>query len=143
MKRNRLLSWTLLLVFAVAVVACSSPNTAGQPPVSVLSQEEAAAMTEAAMQGFARADYAAWSRDWSPAMQTAIGEAAFLAYQEEVSGTMGAFRSIENVTIAPSPTEGYVRWVVVADFENGQMEFAFSFRQDGRLIEGIFPRRLG
>jgi len=36
-----------------------------------------------------------------------------------------------------------VRWVIVANFEKGQMEFAFSFRQDGKLVEGVFPRQLG
>ncbi|HUM72479.1 MAG TPA: DUF3887 domain-containing protein, partial [Chloroflexota bacterium] len=87
--------------------------------------------------------YAEWSRDWSEAMKNGITEAAFLAYRQEVINNMGTYQSIESVTIAPSTTRGYVRWVVVAHFENGQMEFAFSFRQDGKLVEGIFPRQLG
>lgn len=144
MKRVRILSWIGLMALLVAVVACSGRgNTANQSPVSVFTQAQAAELAENAMQGFATGDYAAWSRDWSEGMKGAVAEDTFLAYRQEVISTMGAYQSIESVTIAPSTTEGYVRWVVVANFEKGQMEFAFSFRQDGRLVEGIFPRQLG
>ena len=144
MKRYQLLGWIVLMGLLVTAVACSgSGNTANQSPVSVFTEAQAAELAENAMQGFATGDYAAWSRDWSEVMKGAISEDAFLTYRQEVITAMGTYQSIESVTIAPSTAEGYVRWVVVANFEKGQMEFAFSFRQDGKLVEGIFPRQLG
>lgn len=143
MIKYRVFGWMMLFTLLVTAVACGGSNTADQEAVSVLTQAQATELAENAMQGFASGDYAVWSRDWSQTMKNGINEAAFLAYRQEVSKVMGAYQSIESVTMAPSTTEGYVRWVVVANFENGQMEFAFSFPQDGKLVEGIFPRQLG
>lgn len=144
MKRVHIFSWIVWMALLVTAVACSgNGNAANQATVSVFTQEQATELAENAMQGFATGNYAAWSRDWSETMKGAISEDAFLTFRQEVISTMGAYQSIESVTIAPSTTEGYVRWVVVANFEKGQMEYAFSFRQDGKLVEGVFPRQLG
>ena len=144
MTKYRVLNWVALIVWLGTAVACGgNSNTTDQAPVSAFTQAQATALAENALEGFAAGDYTAWSRDWSGAMKDAISEETFWAYRQEVLNTMGAYESIESVTIAPSDTEGYVRWVVVTNFENGQMEFAFSFRQDDKLVEGIFPRQLG
>ena len=143
MTRNRLLGWIIAVVLLVMGAACAgSSGTADPSPASAFTQEEAAALVENAMQGFAAGDYAAWSRDWSNAMKGAIPADAFLAYRQQVIDGLGAYHSIESVTLAPSDTAGYVRWVAVVNFARGQMEFAFSFSQDGKLVEGVFPRLL-
>lgn len=143
MSKFRVLGWMMVFGLLATAVACGGSSPANQEMVSAFTQAEATELAENAMQGFASGDYATWSRDWSQTMKNGINEAAFLAYRQEVSKVMGAYQSIESVTMAPSTTAGYIRWVVVANFENGQMEFAFSFRQDGKLVEGVFPRQLG
>lgn len=144
MTHNRLFTWIALVILWVVSVACggsSAPSDGAS--ASALTPAEATALVENAIQGFAAGDYAAWSRDWSDAMKGAIPEDAFLAYRQQVIDGLGAYQSVESVALAPSDTAGYVRWVAVVNFAQGQMEFAFSFRQDGRLVEGVFPRQLG
>lgn len=142
MKAGRFLGWMVLGMVLVTAVACGGRSGAEQPLTSALTQDQAAALAENAMQGFAAGDYDAWSRDWSAAMRGAVSEDAFLAYRQQVLDAIGAYQGVESVTIAPSNTAGYVRWVAVVTFEKGKMEFAFSFRQDGRQIEGVFPREI-
>jgi hypothetical protein len=140
-----MIGWIAFVALLLAAVACGggpAGETVGQGPVSALDQEEATEMAENAMDGFHAGDYAKWSRDWSDAMKGAINEDAFLAFREQLITAKGEYQSIESVTIQSSPNEGYVRWSVVAQFENGQMRFNFTFPQDGRLIEGVFPEEL-
>ncbi|WKZ35159.1 MAG: DUF3887 domain-containing protein [Anaerolineales bacterium] len=128
----------VLLIVAVLASACGGSAPEGEA-TSVLSQEEAAAIVENAMQGLADGDYPAWSRDWSDTMKNAIPEKAFLDYRSQVTAQYGQFVSIESVTLEPGKTQGYVRWAAVCTFENGRIKFNFSFENDGRLIEGVLP----
>jgi hypothetical protein len=144
MKTRQLWRWIGVVMFLLTAVACGGGSqVTEETAVSALSQAQATALAENAMQGFAAGDYTVWSRDWSPAMKGAIKEADFLTYRQQVMDTMGAYQSIESVTIAPSQNKGYVRWIVLTTFEKGRMEFALSFREDGALVEGVFPRPLG
>ena len=144
MNRYPILTAIFLVFLATFATGCTGRGRAAdQPPVSALTAQEAITLAEEAMAGLASGDFAVWSRNWSTTMKEAISEEAFLAYREELLSTMGAYQSIESVSLAQANTAGYVRWVAVTNFEKGQMEFAFSFEQDGRLIEGVFPRRIG
>jgi hypothetical protein len=131
---------TLFVVLIVAVLASACGGSAPEgEATSVLSQEEAAAIVENAMQGLADGDYAAWSRDWSDTMKSAIPEKAFLDYRSQVTAQYGQFVSIESVTVEPGRKQGYVRWAAICNFENGRIKFNFSFENNGRLIEGVSP----
>lgn len=136
--KTKLTTLFVLLIVAVLASACGGSAPEGEA-VSVLSQEEATAIVENAMQGLADGDYAAWSRDWSDTMKSAIPEEAFLEYRSQVTAQYGQFVSIESVTVEPGKKQGYVRWAAVCNFENGRIKFNFSFENDGRLIEGVLP----
>ena len=138
MKSNWLV-W-LMLVVVVMLGACSE---SGGEAVSVLSAEEASEIFENAMQGFEDADYTVWSRDWTDEMKTGIPEEAFLAYREQVVEQYGNLVSVDQAEISPGAKAGYVRWSAIATFETGQIRFTFSFKDDGRLIEGVFPEEIG
>jgi hypothetical protein len=131
----------VLLLVVVLASACGGSTPQGEA-VSVLSQEEATAIVENAMQGLADGDYTAWSRDWSDTMKSAIPEKAFLDYRSQVTAQYGQFVSIESVTVEPGKKQGYVRWAAVCNFENGRIKFNFSFENDGRLIEGVLPEAM-
>lgn len=139
--QSKLTTLFILLIVAVIASACGSSAPQGEA-VSVLSQEEATAIVENAMQGLADGDYAAWSRDWSEAMKSAIPEKAFLDYRNQLTAQYGQFVSIESVTVEPGKKQGYIRWAAVCNFENGRIKFNFSFANDGRLIEGVLPEAM-
>lgn len=143
MNRNDFLHFVAALAFIILLAACGSRAQTDPTPVSALTPQEATALAENAMQGLKNGDYAVWTRDWSAAMKGAIDEEGFLAYRRQLTEDMGAYQSLESVNMAPGLNKGYVRWLVVANFEKGQVEFAFGFRQDGKLVEGVFPRQLG
>jgi hypothetical protein len=136
--KTKLTTLFVLLLVALLASACGGSAPQGEA-VSVLSQEEAAAIVENAMQGLADGDYTAWSRDWSDTMKSAIPEKAFLDYRSQVTAQYGQFVSIESVTVEPGRKQGYVRWAAICNFENGRIKFNFSFENDGRLIEGVSP----
>jgi hypothetical protein len=120
--------------------ACNSP-TSGKPQgeaVSALTQDEATAIVNNAMEGYIEGDYTAWSRDWSTAMKSAIPEANFLAFREQLTGQVGRLVSIGPVEISSGVNEGFVRWSTLCNFEKGQVRFSFGFANDGKMIEGVF-----
>lgn len=136
--KTKLTTLFVLLIVAMLASACGGSAPEGEA-VSILSQEEATAIVENAMQGLADGDYAAWSRDWSDTMKSAIPEKAFLDYRSQVTAQYGQFASIESVTVEPGKKQGYIRWAAICNFENGRIKFNFSFENDGRLIEGVLP----
>ena len=142
MKQIRFLQWIGLMILLVTAVACGGKKTDSQSATSLLTEEQAAEMAENALQAFNDGNYAGWSRDWSDTMKGAIKEADFLAYRQQVKAALGEYQSIESITLTPGNNKGYVRWVVVTQFENGRMQFSFGFAEDGRLIEGVFPELL-
>ena len=139
--KTKLNTLFVLLIIAVLTAACGSPaNRAPQgEAVSTLTQEEATAIVENAMQGYKDGDYTAWSRDWSDTMKGAIPEADFLTFREQLSGQVGQLFSVGPVEILPGVDEGFVRWSTLCTFEKGQVRFSFGFTNDGKLIEGVFP----
>jgi hypothetical protein len=137
----------VLTVVVVVVAACAALNSqdaaSSQGSLnSALTVEEATEMVENAMTGFAEGNYAAWSRDWTDAMKGAVKESDFLSYREQVIANYGVYQSIAGIEKQPGVNEGYVRWSAIANFEKGQIRFNFGFKEDGKLIEGVFPEAI-
>lgn len=138
--RTKLTTLFVILSVAVFVAACGSANNAPQgEAISALTQEEATALIDSALQAFNSGDYAAWSRDWDNAMKDAINDKTFQEYRGQVVAQYGQYVSLESVEIQPGSEKGNVRWVAIAKFENGKIKFSFGFQNDGRQITGIFP----
>lgn len=120
-----------VLVAALAMAACGGSR-------SVLTEAEATAMLEGALHAWNSGDYEQWSRDWSRAMKRGIPADAFTAFREERHAATGDFVRIRGVQLRSGVMPGVVRWVADAEFERADVEFAFSFKEDGRLVEGAF-----
>jgi hypothetical protein len=130
----------VILSVAVFVAACRGAINAPQgKAISALTQEEATSMIDSALQAFNSGDYAAWSRDWDDAMKAAIDDKTFQDYRGQVAAQYGQYLSLESVEIQPGSEKGKVRWVAIANFENGKIKFGFGFQNDGRKVTGLFP----
>ena len=131
----------VLLIVAVIAAACgSAPADVPQGKAeSVMSQEEASALIDNALQALNSGDYAAWSRDWADDMKAAIKDKDFQSYRDQVVAQYGQYVALESIEIQPGTNPDRVRWVAVADFEKGKIRYSFSFLPDGRQIKGIFP----
>jgi hypothetical protein len=134
---------SIILTIIVVNAGCvamkqQAPSTVQGSPNSALTFEQATKLAENAMNGFKEGNYAAWSRDWTDAMKGAIKEADFLSYRQQVIANYGEYQSIASIEKLPGENKGYVRWSVIANFEKGQIRFNFGFKEDGKLIEGVF-----
>lgn len=131
----------VLLVVAIIITACSSAS-ADEPQgkaESVLSQEEASALIDNALQALNTGDYAAWSQDWADDMKSAIKDSDFQDYRNQVVTQYGQYIALESIEIQPGINADRIRWVVIADFEKGKIKYTFSFLPDGKQVKGIFP----
>jgi hypothetical protein len=139
--KTRLTTLFVLSIAAVVAVACgSAPADAPQGKAeSVLSQEEASALIDNALQALNSGDYAAWSQDWADDMKAAIQDSDFQEYRGQVVSQYGQYLALESIEIQPGTNADRVRWVVVAGFEKGKIKYTFSFLPDGRQVKGIFP----
>jgi hypothetical protein len=145
MKNFTRISLVSIMLFVIVVMAgCAPMNrqtvTTSQGSIrSGLTEAQATEIAENAMKGLREGNYAVWSRDWTDTMKGAIKEEGFLSYREQVIANYGEYQSIASIEQIQSQTKGYVRWSIIANFEKGQIRFNFAFKEDGRLIEGIFP----
>ena len=129
-----------LLIVSVLISACGTVSSAPQGKTeSVLSQEEASALIDSALQALNTGDYAVWSRNWADDMKTAIKDSDFQNYRQQVVSQYGQYVSIESIEIQPGTQADRVRWVAIANFEQGRIKYSFSFLPDGRQVKGIFP----
>ena len=135
-KRNALFA---LLIVAVIASACGSAAVPQAKAESVLSQQEASALIDNALQALNTGDYAAWSQDWAADMKAAIKDADFQSYRQQVIAQYGQYLALESIEIQPGSNADRVRWVAIADFEKGKIKYSFSFMPDGKQVKGIFP----
>lgn len=125
------------LILAVLASACGSARADDGKVTSVLTEAEATAIAENALNALNSGDYAAWSRDWDDSMKSAINEEAFLQYREQVLAQTGQFQSIISVEMTPSKRADSVRWVFTCQFENAKVRFIMAFPQDGKLANTV------
>jgi hypothetical protein len=134
-SRRRLTPLAVALFIAVMSVACGQSTSDITSPVT---EEQVVAMAENALEAFNRGDYAAWSKDWSDTMKSAIDESAFLTFREQYRAVLGDFVSIEETTGAPGESSGTYRWTFDIVFERADYRMRFGFAEGSPLIEGVF-----
>jgi len=132
--RPRLRGIAALLSGAVLLAACGGSS---DPVASPISEDQAIEMAENALQAFNDGDYAAWSRDWSETMKSAIDEEAFLAFRDQFHAQLGDYTAVTNVTGAQGSDRGTYRWTYDIQFENGAYRMWFGFKGESPLIEGV------
>lgn len=130
------------LIMGLLLLVLAACGREPQPATSTLNEEQATAIGTAAMAGFARGDYAAYTKHWSAAMKSAISEADFLAFREQVLAENGNYVSISSVEMVPGQSAGVVRWVFTCTFEKATMQFAFAFEDGGDEIIGAFADKV-
>lgn len=127
----------VLLIVALLVAACGGAPASDGEVTSVLTEAEATAIAENALNALNTGDYAAWSRDWDNDLKGAINEEAFLQFREQALGQVGQFQSILSAEMAPSTRADSVRWVFTCQFENAKVRFIMAFPKDGRLANTV------
>ena len=139
--KTKLTTLFVLWIVALSIAACGTPSDSAPQgkAQSVLSQDEASTLIDSALQALNTGDYAAWSRDWADDMKAAIQGADFQEYRSQVVAQYGQYLTLESIEIQPGSQPDRVRWVVVADFEEGKIKYTFSFLPDGKQVKGIFP----
>lgn len=131
-RRTRLA--LVLLAVALFLTACASESETVESPIT---EDQATEMAENALQGFNDRDYAAWSRDWSDTMKAAIDEDAFYAFRDQYHGELGDWVSINDLSGGPGADAGTYRWTYDLEFENGDYQMWFGFKEGSALIEGV------
>jgi hypothetical protein len=92
--KTKLTTLFVLLSVAVFIAACGGANDAPQgEAISALTQEEATALIDSALQAFNSGDYGTWSRDWDDAMKAAINDKTFQDYRGQVVAQYGQYLS--------------------------------------------------
>jgi hypothetical protein len=144
---SRIVLISVILSIVIVIAGCVAMNRqapgasqAGADPA--LTLEQATAIAENALAGFKDGNYTVWSRDWTDAMKGGIKEKDFLSFREQVIANFGEYQSIASIEKTQGQNKGYIRWSVIANFEKGQIRFDFAFKEDGKLIEGVFPEPL-
>lgn len=127
----------VLLIVAVLVAACGGTPASDGEVTSALTEAEATAIAENALNALNTGDYAAWSRDWDNDLKGAINEEAFLQFREQALGQVGQFQSILSAEMAPSPRADSVRWVFTCQFEKAKVRFIMAFPKDGKLANTV------
>jgi len=129
----------LFVLFAVGILvsACGGAPAEDGKVTSVLTETEAAAIAENALNGLNSGDYAAWSHDWDDSMKSAINEEAFLQYREQVLSQVGPYQSVLSVEMTPSKNADSVRWVFTCQFEKAKVRLIMAFPQDGKLANTV------
>lgn len=136
MKTKLTTLFVLMLVALLAAACGGAPADAGEV-TSALTEAEATAIAENALNGFNAGDYAAWSRDWDNDLKSAINEEAFLQYREQALAQAGQYQTILSVEMAPSTRADSVRWVFTCQFEKAKVRFIMAFPQDGKLANTV------
>lgn len=133
-NRSRILGLALLVISGLIVTGCGGETTDADSPIS---EAEAIEMAENALMAFNTGDYAAWSRDWSDTMKSAIDEDAFQTFRSQYHGALGDYVEISKVTGGPGGDPGTYRWTYDVEFEQRAYTVWFGFKAGSKRIEGV------
>jgi len=129
----------LLILAAVAVSGCMSPET-------VVSDEEAAQVLTYAgpiadnvMQGFNEGNYTMYSRDFSPEMRQALDEAAFEQNREFVTSRIGLYESRSDPVVTETGEFIAVTYRAAFEREDGvALRFVFKKGDESHQLHGLW-----
>jgi Protein of unknown function (DUF3887) len=136
--RSVLVLAALALSTLIAGCGSSTAEYDAEPTSVAVNEQEASAMAEDLLAGFNAGEYAAFSRDWSPALKDGITEPGFVAFRDELMSTNGTFVSISDVTLTEADTPGHVKYVFATEFDNGPVTLTITLKRDQEQIEGVF-----
>lgn len=136
-----------LLILASTLVGCmeEAPNWGAYPAAddhitAAVSKDEATAVALAAFDGMNTRSYELFTQRWSQPMRDAISESAWLAYRDPFIAKYGAFEALEQTRMNAAETEGFVRFSMLAKFENDHVSLLHVYPVDGTEIVGAFFR---
>lgn len=133
-----LLAAALVILFGLA--ACgTTPAVVTVPAVETivpLTEQQVSTIVENMLSGYNNGDYAAFSRDLSPALKLVITEERFQTFVNESKATLGQFQSLTSVVQGDTGNTSS-DWVVTAQFEKSTLEFKVTFDKATGQIEGM------
>ena len=133
----QLFALAAIAVLAIGAYSLTNTTTAAAPAERAVGEVQATEIATNALNGLNAGDYAAWTRDWSESMKSAIKEADFLAFRDQLVAAKGKFVAIDDVTVA-SNKPGTYRYSFTVAFEQGTATLGFSFVGDSPKFEGVF-----
>jgi hypothetical protein len=122
---------TLILVAAILLAGCGAAKPAS------LSNDQVVAVVVNILTSLDAGDYAGFSRDFSPAMLTAIPEAKFTSLAAMLQKASGKYVSCDS-TPQLSNSQGYAVYRLSCKFELEPVIVTATFKTGGTLVEGLF-----
>lgn len=109
----------------------------GEAAAEVLTYAEPIA--DNVMQGFNEGNYTAYSRDFSPEMKQALGEAAFERNREEVTSRIGLYESRSDPVVTETGEFIAVTYRATFEQEDGvALRFVFKMDDPSHLLHGLW-----
>jgi O-glycosyl hydrolase len=131
MKKTRLFSTvSLLVILTLLMTGCAAPKPAA------LTDDEVLAIAQNALTALDANDYTAFTRDYSPDMQTAFSENQFTQLRDLLQSASGKYVSTGKVSL--SNNQGYAIYRIICKYELEDVVVTVTFKIDGKQIEGFF-----
>jgi O-glycosyl hydrolase len=131
MKKTRLFSTvSLLVILTLLMTGCAAPKPAA------LTDDEVLAIAQNALTALDANDYTAFTRDYSPDMQTAFSENQFTQLRDLLQSASGKYVSTGKVGL--SNNQGYAIYRIICKYELEDVVVTVTFKIDGKQIEGFF-----
>lgn len=125
-------------ITAFFLAACAAPASPTASLSPLVTGERARQLAEHHLvAGYNEGDYAAWSEQWSTVMTDAISDADFQAVRQQTMDVLGEFRSIQDVSLVPAKTAGFIKYVFTAVFAKGTGTYTLVFAERGDRVEGV------
>ena len=121
---------SLLIALSILATGCAAPKPAA------LTDDEVLVITHNALTALDVNEYTAFTRDYSPDMQTAFSENQFTQLRDMLQSASGKFVSTGKVSL--SNNQGYAVYRIICKYELEDVVVTVAFKIDGKQIEGFF-----
>jgi hypothetical protein len=121
---------SLLIALSILATGCAAPKPAA------LTDDEVLAIAQNALTALDANDYTAFTRDYSPDMQTAFSENQFTQLRDLLQSASGKYVSTGKVSL--SNNQGYAIYRIICKYELEDVVVTVTFKIDGKQIEGFF-----
>ena len=121
---------SLLIVLSALATGCAAPKPAA------LTNDAVLAIAQNTLIALDTNDYTAFTRDFSPDMQTTYTEAQFTQLRELLQPASGKFVSVGKLSL--SNNQGYAVYRIICKYELEKVVVTIVFKVDGTQVEGLF-----
>ncbi len=142
---SRLMTSLTWLFFSLVCTGCASVALGASTDQVLAGQrkpERVGMIALNALEAWNAGDYAGWSRDWSPALKTAVRAGDFDVFRDRYVERYGSCFAITHSQANPSRRIGYTRWDFDVECQSGRLRFTFAFAEAGEQVESVYVEPL-